>query len=86
MTEFPEFCYQTFRVTGDGTTKAGPRHRNSVCPACLKAWAVGKIREGRLYVRCPVPDCGRSLQTLELKTLVPQNDYNLLVMDQRSGG
>lgn len=68
-----------WQVTGDGTTKAGPRHRNKVCPDCLRQWATGFIREGRLFVRCPVPDCGRSLQTLELKTLVAPCDYNALV-------
>ena len=57
----------------------GPRHENSVCSACLEAHAVGALRGGRLFVACPAEGCGRSLQTLELRAVVPAADYDLLV-------
>ena len=76
---FAEFCFRTFRITGDSKTIAGPRHPNTVCPPCLKSHAEAAIKGGRLFVRCPAEGCGRSLQTLELKTSLSAGSYATLV-------
>jgi len=76
---FAEFCFSTFRVTGDSTTVEGPRHPHTVCAPCLQAHATSAIRSGKLFAKCPLQGCGRSLQTLELKKVVGAEDYALLV-------
>jgi hypothetical protein len=76
---FPEYCFKTFRVTGDATEMAQPRHPASVCWGCLKKHSLSAIKSGKLFVRCPFEGCGRSLQTLELKRHVCPKDYSKLV-------
>lgn len=68
-----------YRITGDGEDVGDPRHPATICKECISQHASIGINEGHLYVKCPFPDCGRSLQTLELRELVPTDVYEKLV-------
>jgi len=79
FTAFAEFCFKEFRVTGDSMETAGPRHPRTICRSCLCLHARSAVRAGKLYVRCPSVACGRSLQTLELQSLMSASDYLSLI-------
>eukprot|EP01052_Picozoa_sp_SAG31_P029680 SAG31_NODE_2970_length_4839_cov_2.684810_2_plen_303_part_00 len=49
----------------------------TICFSCLSDYCTGEISLGKLYVKCPM--CPRSLQTREVRTLVPQSKYSNLV-------
>jgi len=76
---FGAFCFQEFRVTGDRTTVDRPRHPGTVCHGCLRSHCESAIGSGKLFVKCPALGCGRSLQTLELRSLVGAKAYVKLV-------
>eukprot|EP00854_Cymbomonas_tetramitiformis_P002592 gene2592-3345_t len=77
--EFPSVCLQP--RDGDGgpddedETRGAPRHPPSICRACVERHALTSLRDGKLFVVCPVEGCGRSLQTRELEALVPSSEY-----------
>mmetsp|Transcript_15594 Transcript_15594/g.46244 ORF Transcript_15594/g.46244 Transcript_15594/m.46244 type:complete len:202 (-) Transcript_15594:1382-1987(-) len=45
----------------------------------MKMHATVGVSDGQLFVKCPFPGCGRSLQTNELKDALTRKDYNKLL-------
>ena len=65
LDEFAVFCFAEFRTMAeaDQNVRAKPRHPYSLCRDCFVQHAHMSLDEGKkLYVRCPAPDCRRSLQ------------------------
>eukprot|EP00036_Acanthoecidae_sp_10tr_P007548 CAMPEP_0182922440 /NCGR_PEP_ID=MMETSP0105_2-20130417/4796_1 /TAXON_ID=81532 ORGANISM="Acanthoeca-like sp., Strain 10tr" /NCGR_SAMPLE_ID=MMETSP0105_2 /ASSEMBLY_ACC=CAM_ASM_000205 /LENGTH=1067 /DNA_ID=CAMNT_0025060055 /DNA_START=175 /DNA_END=3375 /DNA_ORIENTATION=+ len=81
--DFSDFCFETFRVSGDGLHIASPRHPGSVCRECLSTHCDVALRSGQLYVSCPAEDCGRNLQTMELQKFVPPSAFEKLLSGLR---
>jgi hypothetical protein len=77
--DFPNFCYAHFRITGDGEQMRDPRHPATICRACLRTHATGMVQEGKLFVGCPDPDCERALQTRELRDILTAPLYKKLI-------
>jgi len=68
-----------YRITGDGEDIGDPRHWATICKECMKMHATVGVSDGQLFVKCPFPGCGRSLQTNELKDALTRKDYNKLL-------
>jgi hypothetical protein len=81
--EAASFCYRKFRITGDSEEISHPRHPTSLCKPCLRKHTEASLDSGRLYCTCPMPDCGRSLQTRELKDVVSSELYERLIQNIR---
>jgi hypothetical protein len=67
---FAKFCYQTAKVTGDGTDLGAQRHPGTICIPCMRTTCMTPISMGRHAVPCPGIGCQRVLQIRELKRSV----------------
>lgn len=73
------FCFQHYHITGDGRDIRNPRHPGTLCSSCLHRHSEMMLKEGKLFVRCPAPGCGRSLFTGEIKKIVNDELYEKLI-------
>ena len=58
---------------------ANPRHPNTMCHTCLGRHVEVRLESGKLFVVCPFEDCGRTLQTAEVKTFAKPAAYDKLI-------
>eukprot|EP01043_Picozoa_sp_COSAG02_P092256 COSAG02_NODE_28885_length_580_cov_0.956341_1_plen_187_part_10 len=75
--QFAEFCYRDYRVTGDSERKRDPRHSFNVCNLCFRRYIDNELGTAQLYVKCPC--CPRALQTRELRQIAKPKLYAGLV-------
>jgi len=76
---FAEFCYEVYHVDGHQVDVRHPRHPAKLCRICLKTHCETALGGGQLYVRCPMPNCGRALQIRELQGIVSEKVYDTLM-------
>ena len=78
-TAFLDYCYGTYKVSGDGVERSHPRHRETICKTCLMGYCSKEIADGKIHVKCPM--CPRDLQLRELddRKLVSTKQYDTLM-------
>lgn len=74
-----EFCYENYHVDGHQVDVTGSRHPRKMCTSCLKTHCEIGLKEGKLYVNCPMEKCGRALQVRELRDIVDEQVYDTLM-------
>ena len=75
----PSYCYANIRISGDSEDMSNPRHSKDICRDCLVTHATTAVNDGRLFVSCPAEGCGRTLQTRELREILPPRVFENLV-------